>query len=195
MKLVGLASFLFPITVGSIYLVYTMQEPSRPGRIIVVSIWFWMIFTQIINIAYKDSLTSTYSSNNNIWLVLQFWYWWYRYTILLLMLNSDTVQSLTYHTNINVSFIITYARAESCIINFNQASMCVGVHHEPKLQSQTSKGWCRMWLFYNVHIPNSCHDSLCRSRTCHTIKGNYKLKNAHVYWELNGCDLNIMFLF
>lgn len=117
------------------------------------------------------------------------------------LIHHDTVvdvefRNRTYHTsNIGVDFIITYARAESCIMSLKPCQHVVGVHHEPKLQSQTSKGWCRIWLIYNVCIPNSCHDSLCRSRTCHAIKGNYKVKNAHVDWELNGCDLNIMFLF
>ena len=43
-----------------------MQEPSYLGKIALVSIWFRMVFTQIITRIQKDSLTFAYPPNINI---------------------------------------------------------------------------------------------------------------------------------
>lgn len=46
----------------------TMQEPSHLGMIVLVSIWFRMVSTQIITHVYKVSLTVTYPSSTNLFL-------------------------------------------------------------------------------------------------------------------------------
>ena len=46
----------------------TMQEPSHLGMIVLVSIWFRLVSTQIITHVYKVSLTVTYPSSTNLFL-------------------------------------------------------------------------------------------------------------------------------
>ena len=46
---------------------YIMQEPSYSSKIILVSIWFRMVVTQITTRVYIDSLILRYPPNINIW--------------------------------------------------------------------------------------------------------------------------------
>jgi hypothetical protein len=50
---------------------YTMQEPSYPGKITPVLVWFRRVLTQIIKV-FKDPLTLPYPPHTNIWPVSQF---------------------------------------------------------------------------------------------------------------------------
>ena len=53
---------------------YNMQDPPYRGKIAQISIWFRMVYTQIISWVYNDFLILRYPPNINIRLVLQFWY-------------------------------------------------------------------------------------------------------------------------
>ena len=73
---------------------YTMQELSYLGIIILLSIWFRIKLTQIMTWMNKDALLLTYPPYINIWLILQFGYM--RVGTLMLIIN--TIHSLIYRT-------------------------------------------------------------------------------------------------
>ena len=72
---------------------YTMQRPFYLDEIALVPIHFRLVLIEITVWISKNSLTLTYPSNINIWLVLWFWYSLVDSWIPLLMLIIDIIHS------------------------------------------------------------------------------------------------------